>query len=398
MKSTQRPIILLLLAIFVFSACAPLVQSPPAATEIPPSPVPSPTPAWELPGWTLVWQDEFDGQEIDRTKWTFDVGGHGWGNNELQAYTERPENARVENGALVIEARQEEFVRRDYTSARLKTQGLHAWTYGRIEARMRLPYGKGIWPAFWMIGSNIEEVSWPASGEIDIMEYIGRDATIIYGTVHGPGYSGANGVGSSTNMPIGTLHDDFHIFAIEWEPQEIRWYVDDVQYFKITPESVPGEWVYDHPFFVILNLAVGGNWPGNPDDSTVFPQFLYVDYVRVYQRPDQITGSIGAGPIHIGDIRIEADETSTEWRAVAVITIHDADGNPVEGATVSGGWVGIVKKGETSAKTDAQGIVRLLSDPVEKQGEITFCVTGVSGQNSSYDKSANIGTCAKIEK
>lgn len=375
-----------LTALLIFSACAPQ-----AAQE-------TPTPEWEREGWTLVWQDEFDGPEIDRTKWTFDIGGHGWGNNELQTYTERPENARIEAGILVIEARKEQFVRRDYTSARLKTQGLHAWTYGRIEARMKLPYGTGIWPAFWMLGADIAQNPWPASGEIDIMEYIGRDANKVYGTVHGPGYSGAGGVGHYITMPAGTLNEDFHVYAVEWEPEEIRWYVDDTQYFKVTPQSLPGRWVYDHPFFILINLAVGGNWPGPPDDSTVFPQFLLVDYVRVYQRPDAATGSVGSRTVHIGDMRLEADTSGGEWRAAAIITIHDADGNPVEGITVNGGWVGLTSRGESTAITDAQGSVRLLSFPVQRQGEITFCVTSLSGPNATYDEAANSATCARLQK
>lgn len=363
-----------------------------------PACTPQPSIPPELPGWTLVWHDEFDGPEIDRSNWTFDIGGHGWGNNELQTYTDRAENARIEDGMLVIEARKEEFVRRDYTSARLKTQGLHAWTYGRIEARMKLPYGNGIWPAFWMLGANIQQTPWPASGEIDIMEYIGREPNRVYGTVHGPGYSGSGGVGHFTSLPEGALTNEFHVFAVEWEENEIRWYVDDEQFFMLTPESVPGEWVYDHPFFIIMNLAVGGHWPGSPDETTVFPQILLVDYVRVYQPLDSTTGSIGGRSVHIGDISLEADESNGEWRAAAVITVHDAEGNPVEGITVTGGWVGIIIRGETSGETDAQGIVHLLSDPVERQGEVTFCVTGMSGQNVTYDKSTNERNCAKLEK
>jgi beta-glucanase (GH16 family) len=379
MKRTH--LLLIILLAMLISACAPQPTTPP-----------------ELPGWTLVWNDEFDGSEIDRTKWTFDIGGHGWGNNELQAYTERPENARIEDGMLVIEARKEEFVRRNYTSARLKTQGLHAWTYGRVEARMKLPYGNGIWPAFWMLGANIDQTPWPASGEIDIMEHIGREPTRVYGTVHGPGYSGSGGVGHFKTISEGKWSDDFHVYAVEWEPEEIRWYIDDEQFFKLTPSSVPGEWVYDHPFFILINLAVGGYWPGVPDDSTVFPQFLLVDYVRVYQRPEMATGSIGGGPVHVGKIALEADESGEGWRAAVIITVHDAQGNPVEGINVTGGWVGIVTRGETSGTSDAQGIVRLLSNPVERNGEITFCVTNMSGQNSSYDKSANASNCAKMEK
>jgi beta-glucanase (GH16 family) len=171
----------------------------------------------------------------------------------------------------------------NYTSARLKTQGLQQWAYGRIEARIKVPYGQGIWPAFWTLGSDIEQVGWPNSGELDIMEHIGREPATVYGTVHGPGYSGANGVGGNYTLSSGSLSDNFHVFAVEWTTDEIRWYIDNTQYASVTPDDVPGEWVFDHPFFIILNVAVGGDWPGVPDGTTVFPQFMYVDYVRVYQ-------------------------------------------------------------------------------------------------------------------
>jgi beta-glucanase (GH16 family) len=243
------------------------------------------------PGWELVWSDEFDGEGIDPERWVHATGGWGWGNAELQYYTDRPENSRLEDGMLVIEARREEkrVQGREYTSARLKTQDLHAWTYGRFEARIKLPYGQGIWPAFWMLGSNIPEANWPRCGEIDVMENIGREPTLIHGTVHGPGYSGAQGVGTSYSLPGGErFSEDFHVYAVEWEPEEIRWYVDGDHYLTVTPEDVAGEWVFDHPFFMLLNVAVGGNWPGYPDESTVFPQAMLVDYVRVYE-------AVGAG-------------------------------------------------------------------------------------------------------
>ncbi len=274
----KRQVTFFMLGIFLVSAC----------TGQPVQPAATPTPEWAREGWTLVWHDEFDGESIDPANWTFEIGGNGWGNNERQFYTDRPENARIEDGMLVIEARAEKFIRRNYTSARIKTQGLHAWTYGHIEARMKLSYGQGIWSAFWMLGTDVTDVGWPRSGEIDIMEHVGREPTRIYGTVHGPGYSGGGGVGHFTTFPSGSLSEEFHVYAIEWEPEEIRWYVDDEQYFKVMPESVPSDWVYDHPFFIIINLAVGGNWPGYPNESTVFPQFLYVDYVRVYQKPGQV--------------------------------------------------------------------------------------------------------------
>jgi len=260
----------------------------PTPTSLPPTPTitPEPTPEWERSGWTLIWQDEFEGSALDPEKWVAEIGGHGWGNNEYQFYTDRPENVRLEKGNLVIEARKEFFIRRHYMSGRIKTQGLFSFTYGRVEARMKLPYGQGIWPAFWMLGDNIDEVPWPLSGEIDIVEHIGKEPRRIYGTVHGPGYSGSGGIGHFSTLPENSLQEEFHTFAIEWDPGEIRWFVDDEQFFKLTPEQVNKEWVYDHPFFILINLAVGGYWPGYPDESTVFPQFLTVDYVRVYQRTE----------------------------------------------------------------------------------------------------------------
>jgi beta-glucanase (GH16 family) len=272
---------------FILGACATVTPEPtPTSTSVP-TPVPSPTPEWNRTGWNIAWHDEFDGTELDLKNWTFDLGGGGWGNQEWEAYTNRPENVRVEDGMLVIEAREEKATvsGRPYSSARLKTQGLHAWQYGRIEARLKLPYGHGIWPAFWMLGENIGSTGWPGCGEIDILEHVGKDPDHIYATVHAPGYSGGNGVGSTLSVNGDSLANDFHVYAIEWEKNEIRWYFDDQQFFKLTPQDVPSDWIFDHPFFIILNLAVGGGFPGYPDTTTVFPQFLYADYVRVYQKP-----------------------------------------------------------------------------------------------------------------
>jgi beta-glucanase (GH16 family) len=276
----------LLSSTFILVACA--VTTPePTPTSVP-TPIPSPTAGWERADWNIIWHDEFDGPELDLKNWTFDIGGNGWGNAEWQAYTDEPENVRIEDGMLVIEAREDSTLPagRPYSSARIKTQGLHAWQYGRIEARMKLPYGQGIWPAFWMLGENINDVGWPTAGEIDILEHVGKEPNRIYATVHAPGYSGGSeGATSNLLVPMDTLKNDFHVFAIEWEENVIRWYFDDQQYFKLTPDDVPDTWIFDHPFFIILNLAVGGRWPGYPDETTVFPQFLYVDYVRVYQKP-----------------------------------------------------------------------------------------------------------------
>lgn len=236
------------------------------------------------PGWVLDWSDEFDGSKLDSTKWVAEAGGHGWGNHELQHYTGRKENLRVAGGMLIIEARKEKFDNSAYTSARIKTAGLFERQYGRFEARIKLPRGQGIWPAFWMLGADIATTGWPRSGEIDIMENIGKEPSLIHGTLHGPGYSGADGFGKPSALASGSFADGFHVYAVEWQRGEIRWYRDDILYHTARPGMVKGDWVFDHPFFVLLNLAVGGDWPGNPDASTVLPQQMLVDYVRVYRR------------------------------------------------------------------------------------------------------------------
>ena len=243
------------------------------------------------PGWTLVWSDEFNataGTGADTTKWNLINKGDGFGNNELQFYTNRPANAYHDgNGFLVIKAVRETYMGREYTSARLESRGKFERTYGRFEARMQLPYGQGIWPAFWMLGNDIGSAGWPTCGEIDIMENIGREPSIVHGSLHGPGYSGGNPLGNAYTLPGGArFADGFHVFAVEWEQNVVRWYMDDIQYGTKGPTDTPSgaRWVYDHPFYLLLNLAVGGNWPGVPDSTTVFPQTLTFDYVRVYSR------------------------------------------------------------------------------------------------------------------
>src|ERR1039457_4540170 len=239
-------------------------------------------------GWTLAWSDEFsqpDGSLPDASKWTNDIGGGGWGNGELENYTSRTNNARIVGGRLVIEARQESYQGSSYTSARLKTQGKWSWKYGRMEARIKIPRGQGIWPAFWMLGTNITSVGRPTCGEIDIMENIGREPALVHGTIHGPGYSGANGIGGPCALPGNpAFADDFHVYAVEWTTNQIKWFVDGYQYFSANTASIPAgdAWVYTQPQFLLLNLAVGGQWPGNPDGTTTFPQQMLVDYVRVY--------------------------------------------------------------------------------------------------------------------
>lgn len=243
--------------------------------------------------YTLVWSDEFDYSGLpDAAHWNYDVGGGGWGNNELQYYTEaRLENARVNGGNLIIEAREEDFGGRSYTSARLLTKDKLDWTYGRFEARIQVPAGVGLWPAFWMLGTDITTVGWPACGEIDIMEFVGREPKEILGTIHGSGYSGGNGFTGSYTFAE-DVSDHFHNFAIEWEPEVIRWYVDDILFHTATPEDivgsgrVPNEWAFDHPQFIIMNVAIGGNLGGDVSPDLEFPVQMLVDYVRVYQQID----------------------------------------------------------------------------------------------------------------
>jgi beta-glucanase (GH16 family) len=243
--------------------------------------------------WKLVWQDEFNapnGTPVDQTKWTHEVGGSGWGNHELQFYTDGTANSFHSDGSLVIEVAKEHFsepgkIAREFTSARVTTKQTFTTTYGRVEARIKIPRGQGIWPAFWMLGADIDKSHWPGCGEIDIMENIGREPSIIHGTLHGPRYSGKKGPTSSYTLPDKKVFADaFHVFAVEWEPEVIRFYCDDVLYATRTPADLPAgtKWVYDHPFFIILNVAVGGDWPGSPDATTTFPQRMLVDYVRVY--------------------------------------------------------------------------------------------------------------------
>jgi beta-glucanase (GH16 family) len=245
-------------------------------------------------GWVLAWSDEFnkqDGSAPDPTKWKIETGGNGFGNKELEYYTNRPQNLQIEKGNLEMIALKETYtgpdgVSRNYTSARLNTLGKFDQAYGRFEARIKIPYGQGIWPAFWLLGNDIDTTGWPGCGEIDIMENIGREPTIVHGTIHGPGYSGGKGIGSPYSVLSGRFADEYHVYTAEWEPNQIRFYVDDHLYATRTPADLPAgtKWVYDHPFFVILDLAVGGEWPGNPDETTTFPQKMLVDYVRVYKK------------------------------------------------------------------------------------------------------------------
>lgn len=238
------------------------------------------------PGWNLIWSDEFDGTELDLEKWwvrtTIDVT-----NNELQFYTDDPKNYRLENGHLVITARKEKKNGFDYTSARLTTQGKRSWKYGRFEIRAKLPKGQGMWPAVWMMPKDEVYGRWPLSGEIDIVETTGRELNRNYGTIHyGPEWPNNQMTGAYYELDQGDFSDDFHVFVLEWKPFSLRWLVDGVEYsFKVPTDLGPVyyPWIFNEPFYFIVNLAVGGHWPGPPDHTTVFPQSMLVDYIRVYE-------------------------------------------------------------------------------------------------------------------
>lgn len=234
----------------------------------------------------IVFQDEFSGPAgtlPNPAKWGFDVGTD-WGNAQLEFDTDRAANAALDgDGHLVITARREAYQGSAYTSARMTTAGKFEPTYGRFEARIKLPVGQGIWPAFWLLGADLETVGWPETGEIDILEFRGQEPNVLFHSLHGPGYSAGNAVTRRYEFPGGRLDTDFHVYAVEWTPDTIEWFVDGTRYFSATRQSLPGEWVFDHPFYIILNVAVGGGFVGPPDASTSFPQTMMVDWVRVYE-------------------------------------------------------------------------------------------------------------------
>ena len=244
------------------------------------------TSAESYAGMELVWEEQFEGDALNQADWNFEIGtgSNGWGNNELQYY--RAENTILHQGHLVIEGREESFNGSSYTSSRLTTAGKREFKYGRIDMRAALPEGQGIWPALWMLGADFEQVSWPSCGEIDIMEMVGNLPNRVYGTAH-YGVSGAfnSSKGSSTTLSGGVkFSEEFHVFSIDWQEDQITWLMDDEPFFTLTPADIDGNiWRYNKEFFFIANLAIGGNWPGSPDDSTVFPQRLIVDYIRVFQ-------------------------------------------------------------------------------------------------------------------
>ncbi|WP_328492434.1 family 16 glycosylhydrolase [Streptomyces sp. NBC_00414] len=275
----------------------------------------------------VTFQDTFDGaagSAVNSSKWQIETGDN-VSNHERQYYTAGNNNAKLDGqGHLVIEARRENpnnyqcwYGRCEYTSARLNTAGKFTTTYGRVEARLKVPRGQGMWPAFWMLGNDIGQVGWPNSGEIDIMENVGFEPSTVHGTLHGPGYSGSGGIGAGYSLPGGqAFADAFHTFAVDWSPEAVTWSVDGTVYQRRTPADLGGrQWVFNKPFFLILNLAVGGYWPGDPDGSTTFPKQLVVDEVKV------TTGESGGGGSAIRGLA---------GKCVDVAGANPANGTPVQ--------------------------------------------------------------------
>lgn len=326
----------------------------------------------------VLWSQEFNGAAgtaPDSSVWSYDTGANGWGNAELQNYTTSRSNSALDGaGNLVITARRE--ADGGYTSARLQTNDKVEIQYGRIEARMQIPRGQGIWPAFWMLGADFPATSWPSSGEIDVMENVGKEPHLVHGTVHGPGYSGGSGITGSSMHPQGwSFADDFHTFAVDWKPGQITWYVDGTQYHQVTRASVGSNaWVFDKPYFLILNVAVGGSWPGYPDATTSFPQQMKVDWIRVLDNGSG-TGGTGTGTLRVnGELCLDVP-----WGEAR-------DGNPAQVARCNGN----VAQQWTRA---ADGTVRALGKCLDVAGGGTangtvvqlWTCNGTGAQRWTYD-------------
>lgn len=242
------------------------------------------TSASSYSGMTLVWSDEFNGKTLNTSNWTYETGNSGWGNNELEYYTNSQKNTFLTGGYLVIEARSESMGTSNYTSARIKTEDKKTFTYGRIDIRAKLPEGQGLWPALWMLGNNINSVGWPTCGEIDIMELLGQNTSTIYGSYHWENQGSEGNASESYSLSSGRFSDSFHVFSLQWDSTKMAIMVDDFTYATVNRSDVTGtSYPFDQPFFFVFNVAVGGSWPGSPNSSTVFPQRMIVDYIRVFQ-------------------------------------------------------------------------------------------------------------------
>jgi beta-glucanase (GH16 family) len=243
------------------------------------------TPA-TYPGYMLAWSDEFDGNSLNMQNWSFETGGTGWGNNELENYTSRSQNLFVSSGNLIIEARQEAYGGNNYTSARINSAGKQQFTYGRIDIRAKLPVSSGMWPALWMLGSDFSSAGWPGCGETDIMELIGKNPGQVVGSMHWKQQNGAEGTFNNVyNLASQDFSKQFHVFSLIWAQDSVQFLVDDHLYVNGSAQNVTsGVYPFNSPFFFIFNVAVGGDWPGAPDGTTVFPQRMFVDYIRVFQK------------------------------------------------------------------------------------------------------------------
>lgn len=273
-----KTILLLVVSLTAFTTCTSQTNEPEKNDST------------NLPGWKLVWSDEFNKAGLpDQTKWGYDVGDHGWGNNELQYYSaNRTENARVENGKLIIEARRDNFEGHTYTSARLVTRNKGDWTYGRIEVRAKLPWGKGTWPAIWMLPTQwtLGDKGWPDNGEIDIMEHVGYDPGVVHASIHCNRYVHTKGTQKTANIRVTDAMNAFHNYTIEWNENEIKAFVDTTQYFSFKNEGKGWQyWPFFKDFHLILNIAWGGNWGGAQGiDNSILPQKMEVEYVRIYEK------------------------------------------------------------------------------------------------------------------
>ena len=270
-------------------------QSTPPPPRIPQVISPETRPQNDI--WELSWSDEFnetEGTPINPEKWVHDLGGHGWGNAQLEDNTDQIDNvSHTGDGHLAITARAEQRIGNEYSSGRIKSQDRFEFQYGRVEARIKLPTGQGIWPAFWMLGNTIDQEGWPECGEIDIMEHRGQRPKESTGAIHGKGFSAGEAIGGRY-LAKTPLHEDFHLFALEWSPTQLRWFVDEDLFLEVSPDQLPkgSSWPFRRPFFLLLNVAVGGHYVGNPDSTTRFPQRMLVDYVRVYQSLNSTEGEL----------------------------------------------------------------------------------------------------------
>ncbi|WP_338590506.1 glycoside hydrolase family 16 protein [Shewanella khirikhana] len=357
----------------------------------------------------LVWSDEFDGNSLDQSKWSYqlgdgcDIGLCGWGNNEREYYKEA--NVTVSGGLLTLTAKKERTKGSAYSSGRIRSIFKGDFKYGRVEARMKLPAGQGLWPAFWMLPTEETYGGWAASGEIDIMEAVnlgGTGANEVHGTLHfGAPWPDNQYVGQG-HSPSTSVTENFHTYRVDWEPDEIRWYVDDVLYQTQTQWSSTGG---DYPapfnkdFYILLNLAVGGHWPGDPDSTTPFPSSIQVDWVRVWQDP-AISGGGGVDPEPVAS-QTQVSGISTDYRrmkgsyaAQVTVSVGNELGGAVAGALESGSLSGSYNE-TLSGTTDSAGNVQLQSaGTLTSKGPYEFCVTDISHAELSYNPAGNTPTCS----